>query len=298
MARKKKNRKKKKRSLKKANMSDDALVSAARKAEAAGNYVSAYNKYSKLIKKDVEKYKEAYLNSCRNCFKSHLNKGAYNKAEEIIKSIRSFSPSEAYSTRLILELNTNRVDEAVGTATKYLCEYYNSMELRDSDTVSLCIDTLVISFLKPKEIKDHISGLYDDIVSVQEGLQRVSKEDYNGARDYIKGINYSSPLSGWKMLIKGMISYYQFDNNTAQKAFSRVKGSCILKEAAESYLALYSVKDTVNREYKNDVILSNICDLLNYEDAADAFPRAQYLFLSGRERDSYKHYIVSVQKAF
>jgi tetratricopeptide (TPR) repeat protein len=127
----------------------------------------------------------------------------------------------------------------------------------------------------------------DDVLAA---LHALCSGDLDGAPSHLQAIGLRSPMLPWKLFVKGLCAYYRGDNTQALEAFKRIAPNTPCARAAQPWTMLIEnrcgeIKDVDGKE----TLMQGMCLALGREDLAATLPRADYLWSTGRYRDSLRH---------
>ncbi|GAG39482.1 unnamed protein product, partial [marine sediment metagenome] len=150
-------------------------------------------------------------------------------------------------------------------------------------------DALVLAFEEVELSGSVPAALRDARSAIHAALNLVTQEQHQEALAALRPIGIGSMFAQWKLFIKGLIAFYQGDDQKASRAFQSLSGDSFPAKAAEPYIILLKGNKALEKHCKKEDLLRQLCRITGKETLADVLPRAEYLWRVGRIRDSYRH---------
>jgi len=151
-------------------------------------------------------------------------------------------------------------------------------------------DALVLTFEEIPELPEKHPELARQRMAIHTALEQLCREHYAEASATLKPVGLQSIFSGWKRFIKGLCAFYASQDRKALEAFLRLPQESLLPSMARPYLYLLDETARVcNRGESKEPLLHLILSVLNRNDLRSVLPKAEYLWQTGRHRDSYEH---------
>ncbi len=134
------------------------------------------------------------------------------------------------------------------------------------------------------------SGFLTDRNAVAASLTLLCSRDFDRCSEQLKSISFDSPFSQWKLLIRGMISYYKGDDCKAETAFLKIVPDTVPSKMAKVFLVLLNhSKYLLKTDSDREETIGNVCVLSGYGELKECLPRAHYFWTTNRYRDSLNH---------
>ncbi|MFP4418002.1 MAG: tetratricopeptide repeat protein [Chitinispirillaceae bacterium] len=267
------------------SMAPDQLQMYAEKNLGSGKLHVARDAYKQLVRLDESRYMPGLLH-CYNLLAEHMaGKGQLTEAKNLITLIRDLGGESAVTADLgMFDEQGNRVDQAIVSVCRNLEQGVESppdQKYRAADAAMAAHtlpDTLPATFL-------------EDYRAIRSALETICSQDYDIALDQVKQVAFRSAFSQWKLLVRGMGAFYTGDDSAARKSFHKIDGETVPGNLARSYLTLIEKTDRSNKKNGRQTLWRNACICAGYAHLADTLSRAQYLWITGRRRDSFRHVI-------
>ncbi|MCK4378051.1 MAG: hypothetical protein KAW01_01835, partial [Deltaproteobacteria bacterium] len=153
-------------------------------------------------------------------------------------------------------------------------------------------DVLVLSFADfPVSLASEHPDTAAELRQVHRALELICKKSYNEALAAVGHLGRRSLFAHWRLFIKGMVAFYRDEDDKARQAFQRLPENSWLSGAASTFqLLLLPAGDAQCRQLaKNESRLRDACMLAGCQELVDVLPRANYLWMTGRYRDSFRY---------
>ena len=289
MGKNKKNKKRKKlKNIPNKNLSFHEIEKIAIASFNKANYIDSLNHFKMLPHENRKQHRDLLIKCYINVIDIYMEKEDLAKAEANIEQCTKFIGEDCcLFQQLQLSLKKNNFEKAVYFANKILLQPSEKLIEISQKEVSNIADILIISFEDANLINTYSSQLYKDICAIQKSLTQISQENYDDAKAAIKNISYNSMISYWKLFIKGLCAFYCGNNEIAIKALEKIPQGTFVYNAAKTYLDTLNYNKTLAVSYKNVQLLKNICFMLGHSNIQNILARLEYLWRSGRKKDSY-----------
>ncbi|NLE02476.1 MAG: hypothetical protein GX640_21645 [Fibrobacter sp.] len=121
-------------------------------------------------------------------------------------------------------------------------------------------------------------------------LAAICNSQFDSIHEILKPVTFDSAFSQWKLFLRGMSCYYTGDDQRAEKFFSKLPQFTVPAKLAKSILTLLDHKKYLsNDDSDRENVFKSGCILGGYAELADSIPRAEYLWMTKRYRDSFLH---------
>ena len=267
------------------SMSLDELARFAEKNLKDDNLRIARDAYKELVRLDNTRFLPQLL-LCYNRLaqKMILNKQV-NDAQIIVNLIKELGGEDAVTVSTD-NIRTGSTPSVPGKSSS-LIEYFTSGNKIPADVKFMAADWAIMNGSIPQETE---RSFIEDFSGVKQALSLVCENQFEKAVECIKPVSYDSAFSQWKLLIRGMVSYFTGDNSRAEMAFLKISSSSVPSKIAKSYLVLIDTSAHLNKDDTDrEETLENACVLCGHPELKDSLPRAHYFWMTRRHRDSYLH---------
>ncbi len=252
------------------------------------DYKAACSCLNKLLNHDRAKYLSLMIECRKKLFHQCIKQKNIGRAQMELSRLKGVAGDEGVLIEGIL-FTTVTGDFRQGAQ---LCKQLLSgtaVDTLDEHERILAADCLVLSFNDNNGADKNNQPLFNDISAIRKALESICEQRYGAALSAIRTVGIHSPAAPWKMLVKGMCAYYTGDDGKACRAFEGVAGESRAKGTARVFLSNLRYNAYIAQNYKNALLLQQLCVLNGHKDMKKILPRAEYLWHSGREKDSYKH---------
>ena len=291
--------KKKKRRSKKSSAPKKQLTLAELEAQfaenvAAGNLRQAVSTAQRLCACDQERYEPLLCQALVALVDVLLDKGKISPARAAFDRLNNISSApEVDDLALRLARESGDFIGTTAVAIRLL-----TVEPRGADDDHQyrqklrAADTLVLSFAAfSLSLAAEYPGPAAELIQVHRALELICEKSYNEALAAVSTLGRCSFFAHWRLYIKGLAAFYRGEDDKARQAFSRLpEGSWLVDAAAPFLLLLLPVEDPSCRQLaKDESRLRAACILAGRSELADILPRANYLWMTGRHRDSFRY---------
>ncbi|MEA1939565.1 MAG: hypothetical protein U9N03_02755, partial [Candidatus Caldatribacteriota bacterium] len=290
MAKKKKKRSKKSRTPKKALTIEELEVQFKQSIESE-NFRQAVSAAQRLCDCDQQRYEPLLCRAHVALVKVLLDKGKVSQARAAFAPLKKMSPApEIDDLALCLARENGDFAGAAEVAARLL-----TADVQDDDDrlpMLRAADVLVLSFADfPSCLAAEHSGPAAELAQVHRALALICAESYDEALAAVGNLGRRSLFAHWRLFIKGLVAFYRNEDDKAGQAFARLPADSWLVDAAAPFqLLLLPVDDAYCRQLaKNESRLQDACLLAGRPELADVLPRANYLWMTGRHRDSFRY---------
>ncbi len=262
----------------------------------AGNPRQAVKDARKLCGHDRERYESLLRRAGVALVDSLLLNGKVSQARTVFASLGNLPPTpecDALTVRLARETGDFA---AAAEAAARLLTTAASDDGGDSDgddrSPLLPADVLVLSFAEfpPSQAAAHPVPAAE-LRQVHRALALICEQSYDEALAAVRGLGRHSPFAHWRLFVKGLAAFYRGEDDKARQAFERLPemGSWLADAASPFLLLLLPVDDAHCRQLaKDEERLRAACRLAGRSELAEVLPRANYLWMTGRYRDSFR----------
>jgi tetratricopeptide (TPR) repeat protein len=262
----------------------DELVRFAEKNLKEDNLRIARDAFKELVRLDKTRFLPLLL-ICYNRLaqKMILNKQV-NEAQIVVNLIKELGGDAAVT----VSIDNIHIGSASSDVVKSsLVDYFTSGNKMPTDLKFMAADWAIMNGSIPQETE---RSFFIDFSGVKQALSLVCENQFEKAVECIKPVSYDSAFSQWKLLIRGMVSYFTGDNSRAEMAFLKMSISTVPSKIAKSYLVLIDTSAHLNKDDTDrEETLENACVLCGHPELKDSLPRAHYFWMTRRHRDSYLH---------
>ncbi len=292
MAKKKKKRSKKSRTPEKL-LSVVELEAQAAESFKTGNLRQAVSAAQHLCERNREHYEPLLCRARVALVEVLLNKGKMSQARTAFAPLKAMPPTpEIDDLALHLARESGDFISVADTAVRLL----TSAAREDDDCHRLqklrAADVLVLSFADfPASLATGHPELAAELRQVHQALELVCQQSYNEALAAVISLGRRSLFAPWRLYIKGLVAFYRGEDEKAREAFARLPEDSWLSGAASPFLLLLLPLDNVRCRQlaKDEARLRDVCLLAGQPELADILPRANYLWMTGRHRDSFRY---------
>ncbi|MGD9201777.1 MAG: hypothetical protein PVI26_09455 [Chitinispirillia bacterium] len=284
---KKKNRNKHVNSKTRYNqLPEHTLVKQADQFSDMRNYVKAREIYKQLLQINPDKYREKLANCYKKLVIKAIIEKKYSEAKKNLNQIAAVSGKEVcFIEHVIIAVKENNLN----AACKFCIDLLENNSLKTNSDILIVADTFILSYSPPKQLEILAPALYSDVQSVILALNCIAEGQFDRAINAVRTVHISSPAAHWRLFIKGVVAYYKGEDEKAGKCFCKIPPDSLVHNASRTFLACMHLKEQGRQEYKNEKLLKNVCILTGNADIVSVLPRAEYLWRSGRKRDSFKY---------
>ncbi len=240
----------------------------------------------KLVTLD-SKYLPKLILCYQNLIDQSFDKKDYSEVKKQIMALKEFALPQEYLSR---EINLAVEEGRFNDAARLTIAHFDSLA---PESRWFHCDTLLLSDIEINKDSIPDEKLCAELLAVQSALQYVSNEQYEEVAIATKIIGLKSPVSHWKLFVKGVCAYYTGDDSTAIKAFGGIPINSLLFGTVTLFLNQLNFPNALADSYRNKLLLEKLCILNGFHDLKTDLPRAEYLWHSGRFRDSLKHILLS-----
>lgn len=287
--------KKKKRRNKKSRAPEKVLTIAELEAQAAesfnvGNFRQAISAAQRLCDRDRERYEPLLRRARLALVKVLLDKGKVSSARAAFTPLTKMPLVPEID---VLSLRLARESGDFAAAAEAAARLLTAEAQVDDDRRHQlwAADTLVLSFadFPPSRAADH-PGPAAELARVHQALALICAQSYDEARAAVDKVNRRSLFAHWRLFIKGLVAFYRHEDDKAGQAFRRLPADSWLVGAASPFqLLLLPAADSRCRQLaKDEARLRDACLLAGRPELAAVLPRANYLWMTGRHRDSFR----------
>ena len=272
-------KKKKKKNKKSAALPTDPaqLEALARREYAAGRYRRARDAYKQLHKRDPEKF----LPNLVACYKSMaaemLEDGRLTDAEPVFNRLRELTGTPVDPLTLWQSSGSN--DGRHGDGPVRTPEEEFRRQTRGADA-----SVILLSGENPSD-----ENAESEPALIHNALKCVCESRYEDAMKHVRGISAKSSFSHWRLFIKGLVSFYRGNDETAVSALTRIPAASAPAEAAKPFMLLLEAEanspESANRD---EWTMRHAGRLSGYAELSDTMARADYFWSKGRYRDALK----------
>jgi hypothetical protein len=266
------------------SMSREQLEELAKKSVFEGKLRIARDALIELVRIDRTRYLPDLLGCCNMLAEQMARNGQLTEAQSLVTYIKNLGGESAVTVDLTLfQPGANKSDSPVSSIINQIKSGHQispEHKYQAADTAIACGEL-------PTGLPDSFSS---DCNAVKTALSFVCDSEFEKAAEMLKPVPFESPFSQWKLLVRGMIFYYTGDNEKAEKAFAKIVLSTVPAKLAKSFLVLLNQKKyLLNDDTDREEVLKKSCVFAGYSKFSDVLPRAQYLWMTERYRDSFSH---------
>lgn len=279
-------KKNKHRTLSLRSMSRRDLEKLAQESIVKGNLRIARDAYKELVRLDENHYMPDLLNCYNLLAEKMASNGQIVEAENLLSYIATLGGTSAVT----FNLDTVKADSGSGDSVLDLFARLTTT----GDTISPDIgfraaDAAMAGYDLPAGIPEPFRELYNAATSA---LEFICTKQFDDATAILRRIPFNSPFSRWKLFVRGMCSYYNGNDDDALKAFGKIDPATVPGQLARSFLVLLDCpRHLSNRDSDREKVLERACTLTGHAEYGGVLPRAQYLWMTRRHRDSLQHVI-------
>ena len=291
MAKKKKRRSKKSSAPKKQLTLAELEVQFAENI-AAGNFRQASSVAQRLCAADQERYEPLLCQAQVALVEALLVKGKVSQARTAFAVlIKMPSNPEIDDLALRLARESGDFTSTANVAARLLlaADWGGDDDLKKLRAA----DVLVLSFTDfPPSLASEYPGAAAELSRIHQALELICKESYDEALAAVGHLGRRSLFAHWRLFIKGMVAFYRGEDDKAGQAFQHLPEGSWLSGAASTFqLLLLPAGDAHCRQLaKNESRLRDACMLAGCRELVDVLPRANYLWMTGRHRDSFRYF--------
>ncbi|HEX2957424.1 MAG TPA: hypothetical protein VHO70_11360 [Chitinispirillaceae bacterium] len=261
----------------------EELIRFARENFDKGNLRIARDAYKELVRIDKTQFLAELLICYNQMAKQMIENQQINEAKMLIELIKELGGEKAVTVSLD---STGKIDHTPEIAMLSLEKILSSQKIPE-DLKFKAADWAIAKGELPKET---YNSFLSDFNAISSSLACLCSRDFDQCAGQLKSISFDSPFSQWKLLVRGMISYYTGDDNKAEIAFSKIVPDTVPSKIAKAYLVLvnhshYLTKTDSDREET----IKNVCVLSGHAELKECLPRAHYFWMTKRYRDSLIH---------
>ena len=248
-------------------------------------------KYAKeLHQREPDKYQSLLIKALHGLYQELTGKGQTARAETILKQIKALGNDSSATD--IIELSLALQNGVISprhekTAILKMADLENG-DLTDTDK-NIIIDILLAAttITKPQTAEPVTQQLFTDILAIRNALELICAKQYVTAIKGVNGIKRNSRLAPWRLLIKGITSFYLGEDEKALTAFRKLPLKSTPAELANAYLFLLNNTETCQKFAKKELFLQKVSLLAAGGESGKLLARAEILWNTGRYRDSY-----------
>jgi len=264
----------------------EILEKEARDNLASGKFRQAKDDFKELCKHDKEKYLPGLLECYQGMANQMIQNGQLSDAVQIVDNIKALTGDRSEGALdILISIKKKDYDSVARIYTNLLSQGKDSAAIPGS---SLVADALVVAFREFPLLKSAHHEIYEELCAAQQALEDICAERYDDAWLKAKKIGVHSIFSNWKLLIKGLVAFYKYEDQKTLEALGRLSSDTPLHGIAQPYLALLGSK-TVDQKALNESCVQRMCVVAGYPDIVSVMPKADSLWHAGRYSDSYRH---------
>ena len=266
--------------------SPEQLVGDATAAMEGGHFRKARDLYKQLCKEDGAKYLPGLIEANRRLARQLSEKGQVAEAQQVIAYLRTIAPaSDLLCIDLDLALSGRDWARAFSGALEILNSGGAALEVAQR---SLVADALVLAFPNLEECASQIPEPFrGELAAVLGGLRGVSESAFEQVQELIRPVPRQSIFGHWKMLIKGMVSFYSGDAVKAVALFGQLPPGTTPSSVALSF-GLFLGEPFPSEIEECDAALASACQLAGLAAVVPALSSANQFWLKGRFAESYR----------
>jgi tetratricopeptide (TPR) repeat protein len=249
---------------------------------AGGKFRKARDAFKLLCKQDRDRYLPDLIQANIGLAREMLAKGQASEAQQVIAYLKTIAPANAVAPLEVEAASrSNNVDAATTTAQEVLAHPPPTLSARDRLRLA---DHMVLNFDSRATTPDS-AAVMAEVKLVQDALQAITRQDGATATERLRPIGHQSPVAHWKLLIKGMIAFYQSDTARAAKCFEAVDTETIPGRIGAAYLLLCRPAPPAAAMANGTMHLA--CHLAGYPSLGQPLARAEQAWRSGNWSRSY-----------
>lgn len=254
MAKRKKNKKYSSQSSTKAppsisSQSEEDRANLAASELAAGNYRKARDLYRALHKEAPNQlYLDGLIESNASLAREMMAKGQTGSVKQVIDYLKTLPGTEDVVDLLSLssafaqeqwdtvrDLASHAMDSGHGTRLVF-------------PTVTV-VDALVLADVLPKDLAkvgnndDSVTNWRSDWLAILSAMRSLTASHFPEAAETLRPIGRKSEFAEWKMLLRGIIAYYDGELETAERFFTSIKSRTLAAKTAQQYRGVANIRE-------------------------------------------------------
>lgn len=262
----------------------EELIGLARNNFDQGNFRIARDAYKELIRIDRSRFLPELL-LCYNCLAQQMiDKKQINEAKIVIDLIKELGGENAVTVCID---PAGKVEHAFEIPMFFL-EGKLSKDQKTTEKFKFkAADWAVAKGIIPQETDDDIKSHFQAILAA---IASLCARDFEMCTEHLKPVSFGSPFSQWKLLVRGMSSFYRGEDSRAEKIFLKIAPDTVPSKIAKAFLVLLNhPKYLTKTDSDREETVENACVLSCHEELRDSLPRAHYFWMTKRYRDSLIH---------
>ncbi len=282
-----KNKRKKQKVKESLNLSAETIEQQAKKDMVEQKYRRALDGF-KNLRKEKREDKEYLLREIVECYRGladqMVKKGLFEEAKMVLVNIKALTGEDSgKDPDIAMAIQRKDFTGAAEIIADLLAQ---RAELSHT---AKCVagDMLVLAFKDFQDIELSRPDIYKELKSVQLALKEICEERFAEALEEVRQIGRKSLFSNWKLFIKGLVAFYSGQDQKAVRAFKSLSAGSQVQSACGPFLLLLETEIPKNKK-PGETLLKNTCEIAGHPELAAVLPRADYLWNSGRHRDSYR----------
>ncbi len=293
MSKRKKNKKKQKQKKQllptrlTAGLSESELINAVYKNMEADKFRRAVLLAEELFNRSREKFEHIFVDCCNAFADQLIDSGRSDKAAEVWEKLRSVTGRNAGTSipEAITAMRAGDAARAVHTVEQVLS--VQDASFADSSDKAIA-DILVLGFSHIRDLEEICPRIYRDAAAVHRALECLCLQGYEQSAENLRDIPFKSVFSEWKLFIKGLCAFYSGSDGRAREAFSKLSPDFLPGRTSLLYRYIHDDDGfEIPRDMPKEPFYKNLCALLGDNSASSVMPRAEYLWQSGRYKDSF-----------
>ncbi|MCD6292229.1 MAG: tetratricopeptide repeat protein [Deltaproteobacteria bacterium] len=253
-------------------------------------------KYAKeLHQREPDKYLPLLIKALRGLYQELSEKKQMARAKAVLDQIIALGdPATSDLMELALALQSGEILPRHEKIAHLKIPSLLNHDFAEADK-NIVIDVLIAAseFSSQPQFESQTNSfseqIYADILAVREAFELVCEKQYANAQEKISGIKRKSLLAPWRLLLKGIISFYLGEDEKALTALKKLPDETTPTKIAEAYLFLLNESETRQTYEKKHSFLQKVVLLATSDNLEDLLPRAEVLWKTGRYRDSFIH---------
>ncbi len=224
-----------------------------------GRWRKARDEAKSVLKQDPGRFLPLIIEANVGLAREMASRGLTSEAAQVLTYLRTIAPPE---TVRLLEVEMKRAaPTAKSTTAELLASLDDPSFCTDASWRSRTADWIVLRFDFAPNRQSALPGPSGgEVQSIWQALHHVSQQQWKEAGESLRPVSARSPFRNWKLLIKGLIAYYQGEFERAGQFWEGIEKDTVPDQAQKVY-RLWTEPVREAREVPEPHLMQAFCTL-------------------------------------